>query len=650
MKKIRRRKVRFDHEKRNLFIFLLFVFFMGMGYSVLGTNLGIGGSIVAKRYQDPVIKTTSSTDKTAFRSDTYREKIKVINLDDEINPPANVVVSWDIGVAQNGNVMAYLTTNQTDNNYYDLYIQGKGHLYAHSDSSYLFYNLRGVDVINGIEKLDTSRVENMSNMFSSTGYNSTSFTLNLGNNFDTNQVTNMQYMFNATGYSSTVFTLNLGGLFNTSKVTKMFGMFSNTGYSSTVFTLNLEAKFDTSKVTNMKQMFYRTGYSSTVFTLNLGEKFDTSQVTNMQSMFSYTGYSSTIFTLNLGEKFDTSKVTNMSNMFPFVGYSSMIFTLNLGEKFDTSQVTDMSYMFSYTDYSNTIFTLDLSPLTFNATSYDQIFNSWRTTQKIFVKDSTARSWIVTNSGNSNLTNSNVFIKTEYFMLDASYDGDYSYFRDNYRLEIKTITFSNSINPPNGYVDSWDISVGHYGGVMAYVVPNSSTPSMYDLHIQGDGHIYANTDSSYWFSRLYYVESINNINVLDTSLTVNMSYMFDGIGSAGDETSFSMDINFDTSHVTDMSYMFRDLGRGAISFTFGDKFDTSNVTDMEGMFCYYGYIIGMRVEADISAFTFNASSYYNMFGGWQSDYKIYVKDATAQNWILTHSGNSNLTTANVLIKT
>ena len=90
--KNRRRKVRFDHEKRNLFIFLLFVFFMGMGYSVLGTNLGIDGSIFVKRYQDPVIRTTSNSDQTTFRSDTYREKIKIINLDDQINPPANVLI------------------------------------------------------------------------------------------------------------------------------------------------------------------------------------------------------------------------------------------------------------------------------------------------------------------------------------------------------------------------------------------------------------------------------------------------------------------------------------------------------------------------------------------------------------------------------
>ena len=50
--------------------------------------------------------------------------------------------------------MAYITTNQTDNTYYDLYIQGDGHLYANKDSKYLFANLKGVDQINGIDKLN----------------------------------------------------------------------------------------------------------------------------------------------------------------------------------------------------------------------------------------------------------------------------------------------------------------------------------------------------------------------------------------------------------------------------------------------------------------------------------------------------------------
>ena len=617
----RRKIVRIGHEKRNLFIFLLFVFFMGIGYSIIGTDVEIGGSIIVKKPKEPTIRYSYSSDKRAFKSDTYREYIKIINLSDRISPPTGSIASWDISSSQDGSVMAYIKKNATNSSYYDLYIQGDGHLYANQYCDYMFANLKGLDAINNLDVLDTSKVTRMKYMFSQTGYDSSSFKLDLGNNFDTKNVTDMSYMFFQTGENSTSFTLNLG------------------------------SKFNTIKVTDMSDMFAYAGYQSPIFTLDLGNLFDTRNVTNMGYMFAFTGMNSTRFELKLGNNFDTSKVTNMNTMFINVGRSNSNFKFDLGDKFNTSLVTNMSFMFSYMGYNNNSFKLDIGTLSFDSVQYrDTVFGGFKTTNKVIVKDSAAKSWVLNNGGNSNLTNSNVFLKTDYYMLDASYEYDDSYFRDNYRLEIKTITFNNSINPPSGYIDSWDISVGHCGGVMAYVVPNSLTPSMYDLHIQGDGRIYANTDSSYWFSRLYYVEAINNINVLNTSLTVNMSHMFDGIGSAGDATSFSMDINFDTSHVTDMSYMFQDFETGEISFTFGDKFDTSDVTDMEGMFCYAAYIIGTRIEADLSSFTFNATSYYNMFGGWQANYKIYVNDSTARDWILNNSDNSDLTTSNVLIKT
>lgn len=104
----KRKKYKFNRMKYNIFIFLVFVLFLGIGYSVLGTNLSILGSVMVARYKEPIIKTTTYSDKTAFRSDTYRSKIKTITLNNKIDPPANVIASWDIGEAQNGNVMAYI--------------------------------------------------------------------------------------------------------------------------------------------------------------------------------------------------------------------------------------------------------------------------------------------------------------------------------------------------------------------------------------------------------------------------------------------------------------------------------------------------------------------------------------------------------------
>ena len=283
------------------------------------------------------------------------------------------------------------------------------------------------------DKFDTSNVTLMSStydgfpygMFDGTGYSSTVFTLDLGDKFDTSNVTNMQFMFFYTGYSSTAFTLDLGDKFDTSNVTNMAGMFAGTGYSSPVFTLDLGDSFDTSNVTSMSTtvdgpygMFYTTGFSSTVFTLDLGDKFDTSNVTDMYYMFAFTGRSSTVFTLDLGDKFDTSNVTDMTGMFYCTGFSSTTFTLNLGNKFVTSNVTSMSAtvngttygMFGYTGYANTRLILDLSTCTFtNVTSYNKMFEGIRTTGKVYVKDATARSWVIARD--NNLTTSNVIIKT-----------------------------------------------------------------------------------------------------------------------------------------------------------------------------------------------------------------------------------------------
>ena len=473
-----------------------------------------------------------STDTSAFRSNTYLSKIKTVNLSDSINPPENVIDSWDISVRDSGDVMAYITANSTDNTKYDLYIQGNGALIANPDSSFLFTDMYSLDEINNIEVLDTSRVNKMIGMFSFTASDSETFTLNLGSNFDTSNVTDMSFMFRYAGGSSPNFTLDLGDNFDTSKVTNMSSMFNDVGNSSTVFTLDLGDKFDTSNVTNMSFMFRKVGASNPNFTLDLGDKFDTSNVTDMGDMFSYVGENgsnliidfgdkfdtskvtnmeymfyntgvetsnfhlafddkfdtsnvtnmegmfentaannssftldlgdnfdtskvtnmygtfyymgraSTVITLDLGDKFDTSNVTTMYRLFSSVGYSNPNFTLDLGNKFDTSNVSYMYGMFEYTGYNSTVFTLDLGDKfntdnvtniskmfyrtgnsnsnfeldlsTFNfssITTYEDVFNNFKTTNKIFVKDLNSQNWVITNGGNSNLTTANVLIKT-----------------------------------------------------------------------------------------------------------------------------------------------------------------------------------------------------------------------------------------------
>ena len=103
-----------------------------------------------------------------------------------------------------------------------------------------FYNMK---TLISVERLNTSKVTNMNNMFSGC---SKLTEINLSG-FDTSSVTAMASMFNN---CSNLTSLNLSG-FDTSKVTAMNHMFNN---CSNLTSLDLSS-FDTSKVTNMDNMF-----------------------------------------------------------------------------------------------------------------------------------------------------------------------------------------------------------------------------------------------------------------------------------------------------------------------------------------------------------------------------------------------------------
>ena len=272
-------------------------------------------------------------------------------------PDASYLVDANIVSTEDSSTPIYMWYDSANTTVY--WYSVSQNIYYGEDSSYFFANLKAMDSISNLGDISSTKTKDMSHMFDTTGYNSTSFTLDLGNKFATSQVTNMAYMFFRAGADSTVFTLNLGDKFDTHNVTDMQRMFSYIGSKNPSFTFDFGDKFDTSKVTNMYDMFYYMGFQSTVFTLDLGDKFDTSNVTNMSGMFGIVGRYNTSFTLDLGDKFDTSKVTDMSQMFKSTGLVSTVFTLDLGDKFDTSNVTNMDGMFSSCGEASPVFTLDL---------------------------------------------------------------------------------------------------------------------------------------------------------------------------------------------------------------------------------------------------------------------------------------------------
>ncbi len=166
----------------------------------------------------------------------------------------------------------------------------------------------------------------------------------------------------------------------------------------------------------------------------------------------------------------------------------------------------------------------------------------------------------------------------------------------------------------------------------------------ELYIGGYGKIIAGRSLSCALRDGKKIDSITGLNLLDTSKTTDMGYLFNYCGS--ESTVFTLDLGdgFDTSKVTDMTYMFLYCGKnskkfalnlgknfdtsnvtkmgsmfygcGYSSLTFtldlGDKFDTSKVTYMYQMFQYCGYSSKAFTTLDLSSFTVGANTTIDWF--------------------------------------
>ena len=149
----------------------------------------------------------------------------------------------------------------------------------------------------GIDKLNMSKVTDMSNMFR--GQINLAYIKDVSN-WDVNNVTNMTQVFYNT---RNLISLDLSN-WNTGSVTNMSGMFRG---CSGLTSLDLSG-FNTGEVTNMSNMF---SGCSKLTTLDVSG-FDTSNVNNMNSMF----YNCSKLTEIKGiENWDCSKVTILGSMF-----------------------------------------------------------------------------------------------------------------------------------------------------------------------------------------------------------------------------------------------------------------------------------------------------------------------------------------------
>ena len=190
--------------------------------------------------------------------------------------------------------------------------------------------------------------------------------------------------------------------------------------------------------------------------------------------------------------------------------------------------------------------------------------------------------------------------------------------DFYKQNIVSITFLNN-NVPENAVESWNVSEDkEKGTVKAWVVPNSSDSSKYDLYIGAKGKVIANEDSSNIFYDFRGVKEINFDNNYDTSNAIDMSRMFLNCTSLTE-----LDLtSFDTSNVTSMYAMFC-MWDSVLNLTpenklehikFGHNFITDNVTNMRSMFAGLTEL----KELDLSNFnTKNVTTMYHMFTGCNS---------------------------------
>ena len=224
-------------------ILILFIISTSIGYSLLTSNLEIQGEVSISKV-DSILLAVEENNEIAFRSTEYKTKIKTITFENKINVPETAVASWDIGVSQIGNVMAYLLINEEDNTLYDLYIQGNNTLYANENMSWWFSGFENLTEIININLLDTSKTTDMSWLFSGSAKLTE---LNL-NSWDTKNVLTIQGIFSETHSLEKLYVND----WDTSKMKDMGLAFHNT---KSLTELDV-SKWNTSNVTNLYGIFY----------------------------------------------------------------------------------------------------------------------------------------------------------------------------------------------------------------------------------------------------------------------------------------------------------------------------------------------------------------------------------------------------------
>ncbi len=585
------------------------------------TNITSNRSVTANWIKNEAYLTTGSKWQAIVNASAVGSNANIEQIEFVSSVPSGATLIGSVGVTNETattvwtegcgvfDVKAYYTALSTGK--YKISFYSPYTIYAPKDSNCLFSNSTSANSLTKLTSIsfgnfNTSKVTKMGRMFwgcsSLTSLNVSSFntsdvtdmglmfsdcssltSLNVSN-FDTSKVTDMYRMFDG---CSSLTSLNVSS-FNTSNVTDMRLMFRN---CSSLTSLNL-SNFDTSKVTDMEWMFLD---CSSLTSLNVSS-FNTSNVTDMRLMFRNC---SSLTSLNVSN-FDTSKVTDMSDMF---NVCSKLTSLNVSN-FNTSNVTYMDWMFAscYKLTSLNLSSFDMSKVTKTdlMLSGCSALTEIKTPKAIGSKavdlpTKTNYSWFDQANTNNTYTQITSACLSKTLVLHENY----SYLLRTWQTaltnnnanftpaNIKTIQFVNTVPSGSGYTQ---VSVGattsagttaYASGtagvvnITAYVKSNSSDSTKYDVIFYSPVTIYAPVNSSYLFSELTALNSINFGN-FNTSNVTDMSYMFWGCNIL---TTLNVP-NFNTSNVTDMSYMFCCDSLTSLNVS---NFNTIKVTDMSYMF-------------------------------------------------------------------
>ena len=318
------------------------------------------------------------------------------------------------------------------------------------------------------------------------------------------------------------------------------------------------------------------------------ENLNTELLTNPTGIFS--GCSS-LKSIDLSS-WNTSNVVTMSRMF-YECYSLKELDLSA---FNTESLATMHYTFANCQSLRKIFVGDGWKLKENVTGLNTFLNCIELSGNIAYDENKVSCLYATINGymkkkSEGGTDDGTEVKPDanldktikaYGLADET---DFHAYRD----DIVTVNFENNFLSMAGAVKSWDVSTKKDGSVQAWIKVNevetikdlngNADIYKYDLIIAADGGVNANPDSSYMFYGYKNLKTINGLENLNTSNTVDMKYMFYKCDSL-ERINIS---SFDTKNVKSISNMFGfcyKLRKADLS-----SLDTSNVTDISNLFYY-----------------------------------------------------------------